>query len=439
MLNKLKTYIAKHKLLGNGKYIVALSGGADSVCLLRVMLSMGYNIEAAHCNFRLRGDESNRDEEFCTNLCARLDVPLHKVHFDTREYASLHKVSIEMAARELRYAYFEQLRLAIGADGIVVAHHSDDNVETILLNLVRGTGIYGLEGIKPRNGFILRPLLCLSKNEILDYLSSVNQDFITDSSNLVDDVQRNKIRLNLMPILRSVNPSASENILTTAENISQAARVYSHAINESVNECFDGKALDITKLLQQPSPEAVLYEVLKTFDFSSGTVRQIFDNLSAPSGKTWSNDTYTVAMDRGTLFIGKSYSETPPLVIPEEGLYRIAGDVSNIKVEVAPLTAETIISKEPFIATLDADKVAFPLTLRLVQTGDRFVPFGMKGSKLISDYLTDKKKNYFQRKAQLVVADATDKIVWLIGERVSAEASVGPDTIKILTLRYSKE
>jgi tRNA(Ile)-lysidine synthase len=344
-----------------------------------------------------------------------------------------------MAARELRYAYVDQLRLAIGADGIVVAHHSDDNVETILLNLVRGTGIYGLEGIKPRNGFILRPLLCLSKNEILDYLSSVNQDFITDSSNLVDDVQRNKIRLNLMPILRSVNPSASENILTTAENISQAARVYSHAINESVNECFDGKALDITKLLQQPSPEAVLYEVLKTFDFSSGTVRQIFDNLSAPSGKTWSNDTYTVAMDRGTLFIGKSYSETPPLVIPEEGLYRIAGDVSNIKVEVAPLTAETIISKEPFIATLDADKVAFPLTLRLVQTGDRFVPFGMKGSKLISDYLTDKKKNYFQRKAQLVVADATDKIVWLIGERVSAEASVGPDTIKVLTLRYSKE
>lgn len=254
MLNKLKTYIAKHKLLGNGKYIVALSGGADSVCLLRVMLSMGYNVEAAHCNFRLRGDESNRDEEFCTSLCARLDVPLHKVHFDTREYASLHKVSIEMAARELRYAYFEQLRLAIGADGIVVAHHSDDNVETILLNLVRGTGIYGLEGIKPRNGFILRPLLCLSKNEILDYLSSVNQDFITDSSNLVDDVQRNKIRLNLMPVLRSVNPSASENILTTAENISQAARVYSHAINESVNECFDGKALDITKLLQQPSP-----------------------------------------------------------------------------------------------------------------------------------------------------------------------------------------
>lgn len=439
MLNKVKAYINKHDLLGSGKYIVALSGGADSVCLLRMMLALGYDVEAAHCNFKLRGEESERDEAFCVALCKELGVPLHRVHFDTKEYASLHKVSIEMAARELRYSYFERLRLAIDGRGIIVAHHSDDNVETVLLNLIRGTGIHGLEGIKPRNGFILRPLLCLSRTDILAYLQNIRQDYVTDSSNYVDDVQRNKVRLNLIPVLKSITPKATENILNSAENISQAVKVYDRAMEESIGECFSDGVIDIVKLKAQPSPEAMLYEVLKTYGFSSRTVRQVFDNLDAPVGKTWSNDGFTVAKDRGVLIIGKEREMQSPLVIPETGLYRFGNEGEAMKVETMPLTSLSEISKDPFLATLDADKVSFPLTVRQVRNADRFVPYGMKGSKLVSDYLTDRKRNYFQRRRQLVVEDASGRIIWLPGERVSGEASVGDDTIKVLTLRYSIE
>ena len=439
MLNKVKSYISKHNLLDNGKYIVALSGGADSVCLLRMMLALGYDVEAAHCNFKLRGEESDRDENFCTNLCSKLNVPIHRVHFDTREYASLHKVSIEMAARDLRYSYFEQLRVAIGAKGIVVAHHSDDNVETVLLNLIRGTGIYGLEGIKPRNGNILRPLLCLSRKEIVNYLQIINQDFVTDSSNNVDDVQRNKVRLNLIPVLQSITPEATKNILSSVENISQAAKVYSQAIEECIGDCLRGNVLNIERLKTQSSPETVLYEVLKRYGFSSKTIRQIYENIDAPSGKTWSNEIYTVAKDRGVLVIDCLQREEPSIVIPETGFYRINGGGTSVRAQVLPRAELKAISKEPFIATLDAGRVHFPLTLRYVRNGDKFVPYGMKGTKLVSDYLTDRKKNFFQRRQQLVVEDATGKIIWLVGERVSNEASISTDTIKVLTLRYSKE
>lgn len=439
MLNKLKAYTSKHNLLDKGKYIVALSGGADSVCLLRTMMALGYDVDAAHCNFRLRGEESDRDEDFCITLCHKQGIPIHITHFDTREYAAIHKVSIEMAARELRYSYFEQLRIAIGARGILVAHHSDDNVETVLLNLIRGTGIYGLEGIRPRNGYVLRPLLCLSKVEILEYLHSIGQDFITDSSNNVDDVLRNKVRLNLMPVLQAISPNVAENILNTVENISEAVKVYDHAVDDSISKCLSDNVVDIAKLISQPSPEATLYEILKRYGFPSKQIRQIYDNLDASSGKTWSNDTFTVAKDRGKLIIDKVNYGISPFAIPEAGQYRLGVGNSKVSIDVTSRSELKEISRNPFIATLDAEKVSFPLMLRQVRNADRFVPYGMKGTKLVSDYLTDRKKNYFQRRKQLVIEDASGRIVWLVGERVSDEASVTDDTIKVLTMRYSKE
>ena len=223
ILQQVAGFIARNQLLAaDNKYIVALSGGADSVALLLIMKALGYDVEAAHCNFHLRGKESERDENFCVSLCESLGIILHRIHFDTLTYAQLHKVSIEMAARDLRYSYFEQLRRDINADAICVAHHKDDNVETILLNLVRGTGMNGLTGISPRNGFILRPLLCIGREDILEYLEAENQDYVTDSSNLVDDVQRNKIRLNVLPLLENVNPAVKDNILTMARWIAEA-------------------------------------------------------------------------------------------------------------------------------------------------------------------------------------------------------------------------
>lgn len=203
-IQKVREYIQDQHLLTSTKelYLVALSGGADSVALLLSLRALGYQVEACHCNFHLRGEESNRDEQFCVKLCERLAIPLHRIHFDTRSYATLHKESIELAARNLRYRYFEQLRQDMNAEGICVAHHRDDSVETVLINLVRGTGINGLTGISSRNGNILRPLLCVNKEEILAYLEEKNESYITDSSNLVDDVVRNKIRLRILPLLK---------------------------------------------------------------------------------------------------------------------------------------------------------------------------------------------------------------------------------------------
>ena len=216
--------------------LVALSGGADSVCLLMAMKRLGYAIEAIHCNFHLRGAESDRDEEFCKSLCEREQIPFHTVHFDTKTYAEVHKISIEMAARELRYNYFEQLRKAIDAEAILVAHHMNDSVETLLMNLIRGTGIHGLQGIKPRNGNIIRPLLCVSRKEIVEWLGEIGQDYVTDSTNLEDDVTRNKLRLNIIPLLEEINPAASENIAKTALRMVEAGKVFDDSMNGIVKD-----------------------------------------------------------------------------------------------------------------------------------------------------------------------------------------------------------
>ena len=208
------------------KVLVALSGGADSVALLRILLSLGYTCECAHCNFHLRGLESDRDESFVRQLCEEHSIPLHVTHFDTSAYAKEHHLSIEMAARELRYEWFEHIRKEIEASVIAVAHHRDDSVETFLLNLMRGAGINGLKGIPVKNGYIVRPLLSVSRDVILDYLQAINQGYVTDSTNLEDEYMRNKIRLNILPLMKEVNPSVMETIQETTFRLSEVASIY---------------------------------------------------------------------------------------------------------------------------------------------------------------------------------------------------------------------
>lgn len=230
MLSKVADFIAKHQLLSpSGLHLVALSGGADSVALLRILRDLGYRIEAAHCNFHLRGAESDRDEQFVKDLCNSLKITLHLIHFDTAGYSSLHQVSIEMAARELCYGFFRQLCQDIGAETVCVAHHRDDAVETFLMNLLRGSGIHGLTGIRPKNGLVVRPLLGVGRQEIVDYLHSIGQDYVTDSTNLHDDVLRNKLRLNVLPLLKDINPSAAENIDKTARFLQETEKILIHS------------------------------------------------------------------------------------------------------------------------------------------------------------------------------------------------------------------
>lgn len=439
MLNKVSDFIAKHELLDkNGLHVVALSGGADSVALLLVLSRLGYRVEAAHCNFQLRGDESNRDEDFVRQLCKDKGIALHLIHFDTRTYAELHQVSIEMAARDLRYRYFEQLRQDIGADDICVAHHRDDAVETLLMNLLRGTGIHGLTGIRPRNEHIVRPLLDVSRQEIEEFLDSIGQSYVTDSTNLVNDVLRNKLRLDVLPLLKTINPKAAESIYRTACRMAEAEKVFDAAMESAKKRVcpqgpldFEhGGSLDIAALQQEPSPEYLLFEILSPLGFSPDSIEHVADSLNGQTGRYFQSDTHELVIDRGRILVQGLQSQPTTLRIPETGVY-VYG---NGKVRVERLDG-AIVSRDAAMATLDASLVTFPLTLRPVREGDRFVPFGMTGSRLVSDYLTDLKVSLFDKRRQLVVTDAHDTIVWLVGRRTDNRFRISESTTS--TLRIS--
>ena len=434
MWSKVERYIEKYKLLKSSKlYLVALSGGADSVALLLLLKNAHFNVHAAHCNFHLRGEESDRDEAFCVELCKGLGVELHRAHFDTREYAELHKVSIEMAARELRYTarelrykWFEQLREDIGAAGICVAHHRDDSVETVLLNLVRGTGLRGLTGIQPRNGNILRPLLCVSRAEIEAFLAEKGQKYVTDSTNLKADVQRNIVRLEVLPLLRKLNPAVAENIQRTAEYLSEAQQV----LNVAIARFNDSNVLNISDIETYGSSEYLTFEWLKKYGFIGDQVRQILD--ADCGGMVHSEQGYDVLKDRGRLIVEPALKPFKPMRIPEEGTYVLDGN-NTFRVHKCAV----YVSKEPHIATLDAAKVRFPLTVRRVEEGDWMQPYGMKGRKLLSDLMTDLKMTVFEKRRQLVVVDSQGVIVWAIGLRIADFVAVSDVTKTVIELVFS--
>ena len=444
MLNKVADFIAKHQLLSHdGLHVVALSGGADSVALLRILCDLGYHVEAAHCNFHLRGDESDRDEQFVKILCQSLNVQLHLIHFDTAEYASLHQVSIEMAARELRYGYFRQLRDDIGAETVCVAHHRDDAVETLLMNLLRGAGIHGLTGIRLRNGHIVRPLLGVSRQEILEYLDSIGQDYVTDSTNLQLEVLRNKVRLQLIPLLEQLSPGASDNIARSANYLSEAEKIYNASLNtlraqgrsamplategtQELPQC----ALPISFIMDSPSPLCLLHEWLSPYGFNRSQIDQLLACLDGESGREFTSPTHTIVVDRDRLVVEPVSAPMKPHKIPEPGNYRLTEKLC-LKVDT---TDDISISKLADCATLDKEKVLFPLTVRPVQSGDAFCPFGMEGHKLVSDFLTDSKLSLLEKRRQLVVTDATGAILWLVGLRTDNRFRVTPQTTTILRL-----
>ena len=435
---RVASYISEHDLLhGDGHYLVAVSGGADSVALLLVLLELGFKVEAAHCNVHLRGAESDRDEQFVVQLCEAQGVTLHRAHFDTREYAQLHHVSIEMAARQLRYRYFEQLRQDLGLDGICVAHHRDDSVETVLMNLIRGTGIRGLQGIRPRNGCILRPLLALSRQDIETYLAGRQQPYVTDSTNLEDDVVRNKIRLNVIPQLLAVNASAVSNIQQTAAHVSSALAVYDEAISRQrqqavISQTEHRLVVDAKEITSEP----LLYEILKDYGFNARQVEDIYRHLSgtAAVGKCYEAADFLLVVDRGQLIVGRKEQPLRQLRIPEEGTY-VVSDGLKLSVRTFERPQDFVPSKEKDCAHLDASRVRFPLLLRPVMKGDWFIPFGMKGRKLINDYLMEHKVNLLNKKTSLVVCDATGDVIWLAAHRTDNRFRVSDTTEKILRLK----
>lgn len=410
------------------KVLVALSGGADSVALLRVLVELGYSCECAHCNFHLRGEESNRDEAFVRTLCQSLDIPLHVIHFETEAYAKEKHVSIEMAARELRYEWFETIRQETGAKAIAVAHHRDDSVETFLLNLIRGTGINGLKGIPVRNGFIVRPLLHTSRADILDYLTHLKQEYVTDSTNLQDEYMRNKIRLNLIPLMETMNPSIMETIDETAQRLAEVADIYHENLQEKLQkalkkgvkeEANERNSMNIQTILSDIAPLSLLHEWLAPNGFNSSQIKDIFLSLSQlQSGKRFISNEWELLRDREELVLQRrNSSEKKP-------------KISQKTVEITP---EFTLLKDKNIAFLDADKVTLPLEIRKWQPGDKFCPLGMKGKKKVSDYLTDRKFSLFEKEKQYVVCSGNE-IVWLVGERIDERFKVSENSKKALIL-----
>lgn len=459
MKQKVSEYIRKRGLLKpEGHYLVALSGGSDSVCLLLLLKQLGYSVEAIHCNFHLRGEESDRDESFCRQLCDEQQIKLHLVHFDTQAYAQLHKVSIEMAARQLRYRHFAQLCHYAEFQGVCVAHHQDDVAETVLMNLIRGTGIKGLSGIKPLQSMIfqlngqddstfqlpiIRPMLCVSRDEITDFLNQMRQTYVTDSTNLIPDVQRNKIRLQVLPLLREINPSVSRNIVETAENLAFADEYLDERVEQDLFGMYDEITLmaapnTFSVPVSRVNSEYLLYRMLNPYGFTSAQIKQIYSRLDAPTGTEFYSDTHILVFDRGRLLIEETGKKTfREMRIPEEGTYMIS-DGAKIKIERMPLEDGFQIPLASDVIAVDADKLQMPLTVRLAKEGDRFVPFGMKGSKLVSDFLTDQKLSLLEKRRQLVIADSTDKILWIVSRRPDNRFRITDTTRTILRMSFIK-
>ena len=444
MLEKVREFIHKENLIpDNTKIIVGLSGGMDSMVLLDILTLLGYQCMAAHCNFHLRGEESNRDENFVKKWCKSIDIPYTSINFDTNQYAADRKISIEMAARELRYNWFETLRRHYQAHYIAVAHHKDDSVETVLLNLIRGTGIKGLTGISSKNGYVVRPLLCISRSEIENYISERDIPYVTDSTNNEDLYLRNSLRLNVIPLLETLNPSVKDTIFRTSKNVTEAEKVYSESVQKSIKKVFNNNIININALKQTASSRSVLFELLTPYNFTPSTIEDISESIDSISGKIFFSDSnsdfekkkYRLIKDRSSFLldvVNDTYNDNETYLI-EEGTTELKFPVYLKIREINSLDDMVYNSRFLYI---DADKIKYPLVLRRWKSGDWFIPFGMKGKKKLSDYFTDRKFSLKDKEdAWLLVAG--DDIVWIVGERNDNRFKVTENTKRIISIEQT--
>lgn len=416
MKEKVRKYIQTNQLFSQkGLILVGVSGGADSVALLLILKELGYQIQALHCNFHLRQEESDRDEKFVVKLCRENGIPLLTKHFDTMEYVKAKSISVEMAARELRYGWFYDMLSANNAQCIAVAHHKNDQAETLLLNLIRGTGIRGLAGMYPIRNRIARPLLCLTRQEILAYLSQFKQDYVTDSTNLERDATRNKIRLDILPQLAAINPNIINTLSETCSILTSSIPLYEKGVQEELEQIKVNESELNIELLQKTKNAAVLiFEWLKDKGFTNEQNTEVAGALDSVSGKFWESQTHRLLKDRTRLILQEKNKETDNLQVIQEEV-------------------ESMTEKSPSTAYFDKDKLKAPITYRTAKEGDWFIPFGMKGRKLISDYLTDIKATRFEKENQLLALCGED-IIWVVGHRSDNRYRVDKNTKHIVKL-----
>lgn len=447
-LHRIETFIADNRLLDkSAPVVVGVSGGADSVALLHVLNRLGYSCIACHCNFNLRGEESLRDRNFTRDTVREWGITFDEVSFDTLSYARENSLSIEMACRRLRYDWFEEKRRQYGAQAIAVAHHRDDSVETLLLNLVRGTGIAGLTSMRPRNGFVVRPFLPVSRREIEAYLSEQHLSHVVDHTNLENLYVRNKIRLNVLPLLRTINPSVDRAIYTTMQNLREVERVYRDAIKRQQCEVLVQKEgevrIPIDRLWLLPSPRAFLFELLSPCGFVPDQIDEIEAACDGESGRVFLAPEYRVVKDRSDLIlitrekekeeVGADTDIVATIAEPEKAGLLLAGRLSYRCVDAGDYE----FPRDKSHACFDLDKLVFPLVIRHWRQGDRFRPFGMKGSRKLSDYFSDCKYSLIDKSQALLLCSGAT-ILWILGERVADGYRITAETKRIIEFNYKK-
>ncbi|ESU24731.1 tilS protein [Flavobacterium enshiense DK69] len=431
MLSKFQNHISKNlSFLKGKKLLLAVSGGVDSMVLVHLLHQLQFDISVAHCNFNLRGDESNGDEGFVKSFCKKSGIGFFVINFETKEYADLHKLSIQVSARQLRYNWFNELLEKEGFDFLLTAHHLDDSIETFLINFTRGTGLDGLTGIPQQNDKIVRPLLIFTREEIENYAKENQIGWREDSSNASDKYLRNKLRHKVIPVLKELNPGFSGSFLQTLENLQQSESMVDDAsriVYRKVVEDIDNqKKINLSELMVLPNYQAYLYQWLKPFGFTAWN--DIYDLVEAQSGKQVFSEHYRLLKDRNTLIL------TEKKEIDKE-VYAVYEEAENskipLKISVCDKGDITFGNKDCIFA--DKDTLKFPLEFRKWEEGDYFYPYGITGKKKLSKYFKDEKFSLIEKENTWLLC-SENQVVWVVGKRADRRFSVNEKTQTIIKI-----
>ncbi len=439
----------RHLTPNNCHLVLAVSGGVDSVVLTDLVFKAGFNFTIVHCNFQLRGIASNGDEQFVRSLGEKYGKEVLVKHFDTQAYADNNKVSIQVAARELRYCWFEEIvnreQLVVSNQSthhspftthLLTAHHADDNIETVLMNIFRGTGISGLHGILPTQGKLIRSLLFANKASIIEYAQQHNLSWVEDASNATDKYSRNFFRHHVIPLVKEVYQNADENLLGNIERWKEVEQVYNQSIHLTKSKLLEHKGNEVhipVLMLQKQQPlNTITYEIVKDYGFTAAQVIDIMQLLKADNGKFVASLTHRIIRNRNWLIIAPLASFEAMHILIEAKEQSI--NFENGSIEISVIENLSSVSENASLVQFDAAKVQFPLLLRKWKSGDYFYPLGMQKKKKISRFLIDKKLSATE-KEKIWVIESNQRIIWVVGQRIDNRFKIMPSTKQVLQLK----
>lgn len=437
MISKVFKKIDEAGIKTGTRLLCAVSGGIDSSVMLHVLNDFGFDCIVAHCNFKLRGAESDGDEDFVRHLSDKLEFKFLCERFDTHQYAEQTGLSIQMAARELRYNWFYEMAQKYNCSYIALAHNSDDQAETVITNLVRGTGIRGLTGMKFVKDMLFRPLLEISRHEIEDFAEANTIDFRTDSTNKTVKYSRNKIRHQILPLMEEINQSCKTNILKSVKYLSDTELILKAYVSEAANKCLhyerNKTVIDIAQLRKTAAPETVLFEILVAEGLPKSLAVESVGLLDAQTGKSCRFLNAEVLKDRDRLIIDKNIRSVHEEITEIDSDNLSLFDKYGIAARIIDNGETFKIVKDKNIAFTDFDKLKFPLIIRHWQDGDKFKPFGMKNFRKLSDFFIDEKLSMFD-KNDVFILESAGEIVWLVGLRADNRFRIDENTRRILVL-----